>query len=90
MSYQQNPDQQNFAASTEVAKSPGKISQILATQDLIGLEIGTISGQQQQSNQQQISQQQQINQQQQISGQQSELEQAQGQMSQLLANQARQ
>lgn len=84
MPYQQNQGQQNFAANTEVAKAPGRISQILATQDLIGLEIGAISGQQQQ-----INQQQQIYQQQQISGQ-SELEQSQGQMSRILANQAQQ
>ncbi|NLW09038.1 MAG: hypothetical protein GX036_04150 [Firmicutes bacterium] len=91
MAYQQNQNQQNMA-QTEVAKSPGRISQILATQDLIGLEIGTISGQQQQFNQQQqqFSQQQQGNQQQQSSGQQSELEQSQGQMSRILADQARQ
>ncbi len=77
MPYQQNQGQQNPAATTEVAKSPGRISQILATQDLIGLEIGAISGQQQAST---------------VPGQssQSELEQSQGQMSKILANQVRQ
>lgn len=76
MHYQQNQGQQNSAAATEVAKSPGRISQILATQDLVGLEIGAISGQQQAA----------------VPGQsgQSELEQSQGQMSRILSNQARQ
>ena len=35
-------NQYNFETATEVAQSPGRISQILATQNLIGLEIGTL------------------------------------------------
>lgn len=76
-------NQYNFEAATEVAQSPGRISQILATQNLIGLEIGTLG--QYQGNYQQNAGNLQQNAQNQL-----EINQSAGQMSQILAKQSQQ
>lgn len=84
----QNTVNTNFETGSELTQSTGEISRILATQKLVGLEIGSIG--QANQNQQNQNQYQAPNNQNYQSNAQLEVDQATGQLSQNLSQQSQQ